>query len=598
MTHRFIFAHTRNRSAALATLAATTLLLSACASNSKKVDRPDNPFNPGSDGPGAARAPASDEQLRREAAVAYYAAREQLDSGDYETADQRYQALITRYPFTDFATQAELEKIYAEYRSFKQDEAVTAADRFLREHPRHPHADYVQYVKGLADYSRDSSFTDFLPIDKNKRDPLNARRAYDDFAIILQKYPQSIYANDSRQRMLFLRNKIAAHELTVVQYYVKRGAWVAAAKRAENIIAEYPGAPATADALKILEQCYSNLGQKSQADEARQLIAANSASLQAAHATKTAKPATVQYVNADGSLSTASPQQAADGKPKSLLQRVGGFVDNLNKSYTVGNVTQSETDPSAPNSLATGPYSGSDTVINVAPPTVTTAPDAAQPAGAAGEPKKAEKRGWFDFLNKTYTIGGKKDAAAAPAEAVPTATAAPVAAPAAVAPTTAVPTTAAPVTTTVPAEAPAAAATAPEEKKKGGWFNLNFLNKTYTVGGKKDAAAPASTAPAADGSQPAPAKANAAPEKKGILDSIGDVLNGEKTFTIHTKDGGAVAPRTEEERNNGAVAKPTNNTGLHVTLDYGDKDEANQDGDKSTKKSDGDASKTETQPAK
>lgn len=596
MTTRFISDSARARRARLSCFAATALIMAGCASHPDKADRPDNPFNPGSDGPGAVRAPVSDAQLRGEAQRAYSVAHDLLATGDYETAEQRFTALVTRYPFTDYATQAELEKIYAQYRSFKSDEAITAADRFLREHPRHPHADYILYVKGLVDSSRDNSFLDLLPVDKDKRDSQNARRAYDDFALLIQKYPMSVYASDARKRMLYLRNRIAAHELTVVKFYIKRGAWVAASKRAENIIFEYPGAPATADALLLLQQCYANLGLKAQTDEVRDLVAGNAASIKAANA-PAIKTESRYVVAGNGAAGGTVTTQNAE-PPKGFFGKVGAFVDGLSKTYTV-NATTGTPDPSAPPSLGTGPYSGPDTVINVTLPKITETPAAgAEPSAAAAptsvqpdttaEPKK--KGGFFDFLNKTYTIGGKKDAAPAATVAPTTATpapAAPAVAPAIVAPAAAQPAAAAP-TATKPDNGPVQSTEG--AKSKGG--ALDFLNKTYTIGGKKPAAeaAPAAAAAGTPDAANNAASATTEPKKKGFFESLGDVFSSGKTFTIHTKDGGAVTTRSAEE----AAEAKKSGTGLNVSLDY--EDPADKD-----KKAASDAAATpapESQPAK
>jgi len=109
----------------------------------------------------------------------------------------------------------------------------------------------------------------------SKRDIGNQRRAFEDFALLLQRYPSSKYIGDARRRMLYSRDRIADHELSVAEFYVTRGAYVAAAKRATDIITEYPGAPATADALKILERSYAKIGLDQEAQDTATLIAMN-----------------------------------------------------------------------------------------------------------------------------------------------------------------------------------------------------------------------------------------------------------------------------------------------------------------------------------
>lgn len=252
-----------------AACAALALLSAACSSDPNKLP-PDNPFKHNQ---------VSARELRAEVSTLYKAARASLDSGDYSSALLRYDQIAARYPFTDFATQADLERIYCLYRSFEPEKALSAADKFLREHPRHPAVDYVQYLKGLINFDREDSFAGFLGLDTTKEDVSYSRRSFDDFALLVQKYPNSRFNADARQRMIYLRNRLAEHEMHIVRYYVKRGALLAAAKRAEQVVAQYPGTPASLEALRVIEDNYRELGLNQQAEDAMKLRIAQAAVL-------------------------------------------------------------------------------------------------------------------------------------------------------------------------------------------------------------------------------------------------------------------------------------------------------------------------------
>ena len=241
--------------------------LAGCASDPNDPG-PTNPFKGGK----------SEREMRLEADGLYKLARRALDTADFQGAIQRYDQIQLRYPFTDYATQAQLESIYAKYRAFDSEGAIGAAERFLKEHPRHAQVDYAYYLKGLINYQRGDSLFDWL-VDSSGQDAGFARNAFDDFALLVQKYPKSRYAADARLRMVHLRNKIAEHELAVVRYYVRRGAHVAAAKRAERIISDFPGAPALGETLALLEQSYREVGLASQADDVRRIREVNAAIL-------------------------------------------------------------------------------------------------------------------------------------------------------------------------------------------------------------------------------------------------------------------------------------------------------------------------------
>ncbi|NKF21394.1 outer membrane protein assembly factor BamD [Solimonas marina] len=244
-------------------LAATLLVvgLVACKSNPDKAPLR-NPLKPDE---------VSQREQRLQAQALYVVARRSLDDSDFGVAIQRYKTLAQRFPFTEYSIQGQLEQVYAEYRSTKWDDALTDADHFLRDYPRHEHADYVQYLKGLINFDRDRGLEAMLGLDVSKRDISNLRTSFQDFQLLIQKYPKSVYVSDARLRMIDLRNRIADHDMTVVRFYMRRGAYIAAAKRAEQIVAEYPGSPITVEALGSLQRAYKAIGLNDQAADAAKL---------------------------------------------------------------------------------------------------------------------------------------------------------------------------------------------------------------------------------------------------------------------------------------------------------------------------------------
>lgn len=286
----------------LCALVLCSLCLAACSSN---------PDREGRHGRDKENTQLTEQQLRQEADKLYRDARKSLDSASYSEAITKYDKLIARYPFSDYGTQGELERIFAQYKSYQYDDASSAADRFLRDHPRHPKADYVQYLKGLIDFDRSSSFLDFLPIDTSRSDVNNDRLAFNDFALLIQKYPSSRYVADARKRMIYLRDRIASHELSIVSYYQRRGAYLAAAKRAQAIIADFPGAPATAEALRRMRDSYQALGLKPEAEQAAELIAANPGLLHPEHEQSTPTKTVLTQAPAPSAMPAANAEAPA-----------------------------------------------------------------------------------------------------------------------------------------------------------------------------------------------------------------------------------------------------------------------------------------------
>ncbi|TIH09845.1 outer membrane protein assembly factor BamD [Pseudomonas leptonychotis] len=190
----------------------------------------------------------------------YQQAQADLDNSSYSAAVAKLKALESRYPFGRYAEQAQLELIYAYYKSVEPEAAKSAADRFIRLHPQHANVDYAYYLKGLTSFDQDRGLiARFVPLDMTKRDPGAARDSYNEFAQLTSRYPTSRYAPDAKQRMIYLRNLLAAYEIHVAHYYLTRNAYVAAANRGRYVVENFQETPAVGDGLAVMTEAYQRL---------------------------------------------------------------------------------------------------------------------------------------------------------------------------------------------------------------------------------------------------------------------------------------------------------------------------------------------------
>lgn len=261
--------------------------------------------------------------LNRKARDLYQRAHHLLVTKEFKLAIRVYNKVISQYPFTPYAIQSQLELAYAYYRSPDPEDATTTVDRFIHQHPRNPNIAYAYYLKGLIAESRQRGLLYLLPISlpSEQYDPSSKKQAFHDFALLLRRYPHSRYAGDARRRMIFLRNRIADHQLAIVLFYIHRGAWLAAARRAEGIISNYPGAPATGAALLALKRCDNKLGLKDQERQVDALISANSHSLRLAKVRKPAPKAASGGTPANPAAPATSPNSQESSLAKSLFAR-------------------------------------------------------------------------------------------------------------------------------------------------------------------------------------------------------------------------------------------------------------------------------------
>ena len=206
----------------------------------------------------------------------YTRAHKSMQEGNWGTATETFQRLIAQYPYGPYTEQALMEMAYAQYRANKHEDAVTTIDRFLRTYPTHRNTAYMYYLRGLSNARRNAIFLQrVFDLDTSNRDLSAPMQAYNDFKIVAERYPNSRYAADARQRMLFLRNEFARFELNTAQYYLRRGAWIAAADRSKYLLETYPQSEYQNDAVATMGEAYVRLGNQSLAADARRVLEAN-----------------------------------------------------------------------------------------------------------------------------------------------------------------------------------------------------------------------------------------------------------------------------------------------------------------------------------
>ena len=206
----------------------------------------------------------------------YAKAQKAIRGNNYTEAVKQLEALQSRFPFSEPARQAQLDLIYAYYKSHQTDPAVDAADTFIRENPTNPRVDYAYYMKGLVYFERQSNWLERrFRVDLSQRPPINAKKSFDAFQQLIEKYPHSQYVGDAQQRMVYLRNRLADFELHVALYYMRRGAFVGALNRAKYCVENYDGAPAVKGSMRVIVAAYYSLNMVDLAKDAERVYADN-----------------------------------------------------------------------------------------------------------------------------------------------------------------------------------------------------------------------------------------------------------------------------------------------------------------------------------
>jgi outer membrane protein assembly factor BamD len=206
----------------------------------------------------------------------YGEAKDKMASKEWDKAIKYLEKLEARYPYGRFAQQAQLEVAYCHWKNNDRPAATAAADRFIKLYPNHQAIDYAYYLKGLINFHENQGLFSILDTpDMTERDPKGSRESFEAFREVVTRFPQSKYAEDSAARMRYLVNSLAQNEVHVARYYMKRGAFVAAANRAQYAVQHYPNAPATEEAVFIMVKAYDALGMSELRDAADRVMRKN-----------------------------------------------------------------------------------------------------------------------------------------------------------------------------------------------------------------------------------------------------------------------------------------------------------------------------------
>jgi outer membrane protein assembly factor BamD len=206
----------------------------------------------------------------------YAEAKEEAAAGNYERAVRLLERLEGRAAGSVLAQQAQIERAYYLWKSTEKAQALSTLERFIKLHPTSPALDYALYLQGLINFNDNLGMLGNLASqDLSERDQQASRDSYQSFRQLLEQFPQSQYAEDARLRMNYIVNSLAAYEVHVARYYLRRGAYVAAANRAQQAVQEFQRSPSTEEALVILAQSYDRLGLTDLRDDAERVLKAN-----------------------------------------------------------------------------------------------------------------------------------------------------------------------------------------------------------------------------------------------------------------------------------------------------------------------------------
>ena len=222
---------------------------------------------------GACSSTPKDESAAWSPEKLYAEAKQEVAAGGFDRAGKLYERLEGRAAGTILAQQAQIERAYVLYRMNEKAQALSVLERFMKLHPTSPALDYAMYLQGLVNFNDNLGILGNLSRqDLSERDQQASRDAFQSFKQLVEQFPQSVYAEDARVRMNYIVNSLAGYEVHVARYYFRRGAYVAAANRAQQAVQEFQQSPSAEEALFILVQSYDRLGLTELRDDADRVL--------------------------------------------------------------------------------------------------------------------------------------------------------------------------------------------------------------------------------------------------------------------------------------------------------------------------------------
>jgi outer membrane protein assembly factor BamD len=206
----------------------------------------------------------------------YAEARQEMDSGAYDAAIKRLARVEALGAGTLLAQQAQIDLAYVQWRTGERAAALATLDRFIKFNPSSPALDYALYLRGLVNFNDNLGFLASISRqDLSERDQQASRDAFQSFKQLTEQFPDSRYTPDAAVRMGYIVNALASHEVHVARYYYRRGAYVAAANRAQRAVADFQNSPSAEEALYILSLSYDKLGLKELRDGSDRVLKQN-----------------------------------------------------------------------------------------------------------------------------------------------------------------------------------------------------------------------------------------------------------------------------------------------------------------------------------
>jgi outer membrane protein assembly factor BamD len=189
-----------------------------------------------------------------------------LQAQDYKTALDQFDQVEQNYPYSTWASSAQLMQGYTEYLQQDYTDAIGTLDRYIQLHPANRDTPYAYYLRALSYYEQISDVA---------RDQKATQEAMGALQEVINRYPDSAYARDARLKIDLCQDHLAGHEMEVGRFYEQQHLYAAAIGRYQRVVADFQTTNHVAEALARLTDIYLKLGLPDQARRTAAVLGAN-----------------------------------------------------------------------------------------------------------------------------------------------------------------------------------------------------------------------------------------------------------------------------------------------------------------------------------
>lgn len=188
---------------------------------------------------------------RQPAEAVYNVALELLENERFRSASERFDEVERLYPYSVWATKAQLMSVFSNYMIDEYDTAIASAERFIRLHPGSDDIPYAYYMIAISHYEQISDVD---------RDQGRTKKALETLQEVVRRFPRSEYAVDAQAKIALTRDHLAGKEMQIGLYYLKRKHFAAAINRFQVVVQDFQTTNHTPEALHRLTEAYLSLG--------------------------------------------------------------------------------------------------------------------------------------------------------------------------------------------------------------------------------------------------------------------------------------------------------------------------------------------------